>query len=215
MLDLGAPARPRLRGTVHRWSVPVAIALTVALSLRTSTGGALAAAIVYGCCVTGMLTVSAVYHSAALAASSRRVLRRLDHAMILVAIAGTYTAVIVLALDGAPRVALLAVAWGVALVGVAIRMVWIDAPPGLVAAVYLVAGWMALLDMPGFARGTTGVEMALIVTGGLAYTIGAAIYSFKRPNPWPGVFGFHELFHVLVVAAALCHWFAVFSLAGR
>jgi len=210
-----AVIRPRLRGTLHRWSVPVAVALTVALAMRTSTGGALATSIVYGCCVTGMLTVSAVYHSAALSATSRRLLRRLDHSMILVAIAGTYTAVIVLSLEGGARVTLLVVAWCVTLVGVVIRMTWIDAPAGLVAVVYLVAGWMALLDVPGYARGTTGAEMAFIVAGGLAYTVGAVVYAAKRPDPWPAVFGFHELFHVLVVVGALCHWLAVFSLAGR
>ena len=184
----------------------MAVALTVILALRASTGGARAAVIVYGVCVTAMLTVSGVYHSPRFAHASRRFLRRLDHAMILVGIAGTYTAVIVLGLDGTTRVVLLVIAWTVAVVGVAIRMLWLDAPSGLVAAVYLVAGWEIMLDLPAYTRGLTGAELALLAIGGALYSIGAVVYALKRPNPWPAVFGYHEVFHTLVVAAALAHW---------
>ena len=213
--EIPAILRPSMRGTFHRGSIPVAIVLTVVLALRAPTGGTLAAVIVYGVCVTGMLTVSGVYHSSRLAASgSQRVLRRLDHSMILVGIAGTYTAVIVLGLDGATRVVLLVIAWVIAAAGVAIRMLWLDAPSGLVAAVYLVAGWQALLDVPAYARGLTGAELALLAVGGAMYTIGALVYALRRPNPWPAVFGYHEVFHALVVAAALAHWCGIFLLTG-
>lgn len=215
LVELGDPTRPRLRGAIHRWAVPVAIGLTVVLAVRAPTGGGRAATIIYGVCVTAMLAVSAVYHSPVLAGSPRRVLRRLDHATILVAIAGTYTAVNVLALEGTARVVLLIVAWGLAVVGVTIRMLWLDAPAGLVAAVYVVAGWMALLDLPTYADRLTAIEMMLVVGGGVAYTLGAVVYATKRPDPWPAVFGFHELFHVCVVIGALAHWAAIFSLAGR
>ena len=123
--------------------------------------------------------------------------------MILVGIAGTYTAVIVLALDGATRVVLLSVAWGLAIVGVSIRMRWLHAPSGLVAAVYLVAGWQILLDFPAYEAALTAGELALLAVGGGLYTVGAVVYALKRPNPWPAVFGYHEVFHTLVVAAAI------------
>ena len=171
--------------------------------------------IVYGCCVTAMLGVSAVYHSPKLVDAPRRwLLQRFDHAAILVAIAGTYTALIVLALDGTTRVVLLVLAWVVAVVGVAVRMLWFDAPGGLIAAIYLVAGWMALVDLPAYVGALSGVELGFVVAGGLAYTAGAAVFAVRRPNPWPATFGYHEVFHVAVVAGAFCHWVAIFLLAG-
>ena len=134
--------RPAMRGAMHRAAVPVAVVLTIVLAVRAESGGDLVAVLVYGVCVTAMLTVSGIYHSARLAARERRLLRRLDHAMILVGIAGTYTAVIVLALDGTTQAVLLAIAWGIAIVGMAIRMLWLDAPSGLVAA-GVPGRWMA------------------------------------------------------------------------
>jgi hemolysin III len=205
--------RPSMRGSFHRGAIPVAVVLTVVLARRASTGEDRAAVIVYGVCVTAMLTVSGVYHSRRYASHSR-ILRRLDHAMILVGTAGTYTAVIVLGLDGPTRVVLLIVAWVLAGIGVGIRMLWLDAPSGLVAAVYLVAGWQILLDLPAYADALTGAELALLAIGGALYSIGAVVYACKRPNPWPAVFGYHEIFHALVVVAALAHWCAVFLLTG-
>ena len=212
--DVPAVLRPSMRGSFHRASIPVAVVLTVILAVRASTGGERAAVIVYGVCVTAMLTVSGVYHSPRYASRDRRILRRLDHSMILVGTAGTYTAVIVLGLDGTTRVVLLVVAWTIAPIGVAIRMLWLDAPSGLVAAVYLVAGWQLVLDVPAYVRGLTGVELLLLAIGGGLYTIGAVVYALKRPNPWPAVFGYHEIFHTLVVAAAFAHWCSVFLLTG-
>jgi len=212
--DVPAVLRPSMRGSFHRASIPVAVVLTVILAVRASTGGDRAAVIIYGICVTAMLTVSGVYHSPRYASRNRRLLRRLDHSMILVGTAGTYTAVIVLGLDGTTRVVLLVVAWTIAAIGVAIRMLWLDAPSGLVAAVYLVAGWQLVLDLPAYVRGLTDVELLLLAIGGGLYSIGAVVYALKRPNPWPSVFGYHEIFHTLVVAAAFAHWSSVFLLTG-
>ena len=203
-----------MRGMMHRAAIPVAVVLTMVLVVRAPNGGALAAVLVYGVCVTSMLTVSGIYHSRRLAARERRLLRRLDHAMILVGIAGTYTAVIVLALDGTTQAVLLTVAWALAVVGVAIRMWWLDAPSGLVAAVYLVAGWQLMLDFPAYAAALDAAETALIAVGGGLYTVGAIVYAVKRPNPWPSTFGYHEVFHTLVVLAALAHWVAIFLLTA-
>ncbi|MET0145345.1 MAG: hemolysin III family protein [Ilumatobacteraceae bacterium] len=211
-----APAvvRPAMRGSFHRASIPVAVVLTVVLAVRAPTGGARAAVLIYGTCVTAMLSVSGTYHARRLAHRERRLLRRLDHSMILVGTAGTYTAVIVLALDGTTQAVLLMVAWVIAASGMAIRMLWLDAPSGLIAAVYLVAGWEIVLDLPAYVDALSGVELALIAVGGVLYSVGAVVYALKRPNPWPAVFGFHEVFHLLVVSAAFSHWCAVFLLTG-
>ena len=212
LADAPAALRPALRGSMHRWSVPVAIALTVIVAVRVDTGGQLAAMIIYGVCVTAMLAVSGTYHARRLAHRERRFLRRLDHTMILVGIAGTYTAVITLAFDGTTRVVLLVIAWSFVVVGGAIRMLWLDAPAGLIAAVYLVAGWQALLDIPAYVDALDAAELTMIAVGGGLYSLGAIIYSLKRPNPWPAVFGFHEVFHTCVVLGAACHWVAVLLL---
>ncbi len=209
-----APAvmRPAMRGTMHRASVPIFVILTIVLAVSADTGGQRAAVIVYGICVTSMLSVSGTYHSRRLAGRERRVLRRLDHSMILVAIAGTYTAVIVLALDGTTRIVLLTIAWALVAVGAAIRMLWLDAPSGLIALVYLVAGWQLLLDVPAYTAALDAAELTLLAVGGGLYTVGAIVYALTRPNPWPAVYGFHEVFHTLVVLAALAHWVAIFLL---
>jgi len=211
-----APAviRPALRGSFHRAAVPVAVVLTLVLVARTDTAGDRAAVLVYGASVMAMLAVSGTYHMRRLSHRERRLLRRVDHTMILVATAGTYTAVIVLALDGTTRVVLLAVAWGLVFVGAAIRMLWLDAPSWLVALVYVVAGWQIVLDLPAYVGALTTAELVMLAVGGACYSLGAGVYAARRPDPWPTVFGYHEVFHALVVLAALSHWVAVLLLVG-
>jgi hemolysin III len=206
--------RPALRGSLHRWSAPVAVVLSVLVAVRAPTGGTRAAVIVYGSCVTAMLALSGTYHARRLFERQRRLMRRLDHAAIFAAIAGTYTAVIVLALDGATRVVLLVLAWVIGGFGIGIRMLWFDAPSPVIAAVYVAAGWMVLLDVAAYVQALTGAELVWLAVGGGLYTLGAVAFALKRPNPWPAVFGYHEVFHTAVIAAALAHWFAVYSLAG-
>jgi hemolysin III len=206
--------RPALRGSLHRWSAPVAVALTVLVAVRAPTGGARAAVIIYGIAVTTMLGVSGTYHAPGLFGRERRLLRRLDHSAIFLAIAGTYTAVIVLAMDGATRVALLVLAWVIGGIGIAIRMVWFDAHRGLVAAVYIAAGWMILFDLPAYVDALSGGQLAWLAIGGGLYSVGALAFALNWPDPWPTVFGYHEVFHTMVIAGALAHWFAVMSLAG-
>lgn len=207
--------RPTWRGVIHRWSVPVAVALMVVLAVRAPTGGTRAGLIVYGVGIVGMLAVSGVYHLPHASDRLRGALRRVDHSTILLAIAGTYTGLIVVALDGATRVVLLVVAWAIAGSGVAIRMLWMHAPSGLIAAVYLAAGWMLLLHPAAYLDALDGTELALLGTGGLLYTIGAVVYALKRPDPWPATFGYHEVFHTLVVLAALSQWASIFHLVLR
>ena len=205
--------RPWLRGSFHRAAVPAAVALTaLAATLARSPGGR-AAVIVYGVCVTAMFVTSGTFHARRLAHRPRARLQRLDHSMILVAIAGTYTPVIVLALDGATRITMLVIAWALAVIGVAVRMTWMHAPPGLVALVYLIAGWQLMLAFPAYARGLSAGELALLAVGGGLYTVGAVVYALRRPNPWPRIAGYHEVFHLLVIGAAAAHWAAIFLLA--
>src|SRR5262245_49673473 len=214
MLETEGVVRPALRGAMHRSSVPVAICLTIVLALRAPTGAARAAVIVYGSCVIAMLTVSGVYHLPSLFARDRRLLRRLDHSTILVAIAGTYTGVIALAMSGTTELVLLAVVWLATVTGIVLRMVWFERPALLGAAVYLGCGWLVLVHPAAFLHALTPLEFALLAAGGLLYTFGAAVFAIGRPNPWPATFGFHEVWHLCVVAAALCHWVAIYILAA-
>jgi hemolysin III len=207
-------ARPALRGSLHRGSVPVAIALTVVLALRAGAGGRVASVVLYGACVTAMLAVSGTYHARRFAHRRRQLLRRLDHAMILVATAGTYTAVIVLAIGGATRVVLLALAWALVISGVAVRMLWLEAPRAVVALVYLVAGWQVLVALPVYTAALDGAELTMLAVGGLCYSVGAVVYACRRPDPWPTVFGHHEVFHALVIGGAACQWVAVLLLTA-
>ncbi len=210
----GQILRPALRGAIHRSSVPVAVCLAVLLAVRAPTAGTRAAAIIYGVCVVAMLTVSGVYHLPSLFTRDRRFLRRLDHATILIAIAGTYTGVIVLGMSGATRSVLLALVWTIAVVGIVLRMVWFEGPTILGAVVYLGTGWFLVVHPVAFLQALDGVELALLVAGGLLYTAGAVIFARGRPNPWPTTFGFHEVWHACVVAAAFCHWVSIYLLAA-
>lgn len=198
---------------MHRSSVPVGICLTVLLAVRATTGGQRAATIIYGVCVVAMLTVSGIYHAPWLSSSERKLLRRLDHSTILVAIAGTYTAVIVIGLTGATRVWLLVLTWVIAVVGIAIRMLWFDAPNAVLAAVYLGAGWMLMVHPLAFIRAMSDVEFGFLATGGVLYTVGTIVFATKRPDPWPSTFGYHEVWHAIVVTAAFFHWLAIYLMA--
>jgi hemolysin III len=200
---------------VHRYAA-VAFAAAFATVAASAHDGAAAAWVgAYGLCVTAMLTVSALYHAARRSEAARRVLKRVDHAMILVAIAGSYTGIVGLSLEGRDRSTLLATVWAMALVGVAIRMLWLHAPYPLTAAVYVAVGWAALLDIDGLRRALTTTELALVVAGGVLYSVGAVVYALHRPNPWPATFGYHEVFHSLVVLAAATHLAAVLLLVHR
>ena len=201
--------RPRWRGVIHRWAAILLAPVFVLLVFAASGAASTAAISVHGAGVVGMLAVSATYHSGRLSPATTRVFKRIDHGTILLAIAGTYTAVTVLALDGADQARMLWVVGVGAAVGAAVRMAWIDAPYPLTAAVYLVVGWSALVDLPAYAAGTSSAELALVVAGGLVYTAAGVIYALHRPVLSPATFGYHELFHALVVAGALCHIAAV------
>ena len=211
-VDTVAGLRPALRGTLHRWSVPVFVALVTWIVVRAESAGVRAGFVVYGICIVVMLGVSGFYHLPRHSPRLRGVLRRIDHSTIVLAIAGSYTAIIVAGMTGTTRVVLLVAAWVIGGIGVAMRLFWFNCPGPVVAVVYLGAGWMAILNPGAYLHALDGRELAMVTMGGVLYTVGAATLAFKRPNPWPSTFGYHEVFHTFVVLAALSHWTALYLL---
>ena len=206
--------RPTWRGQLHRYFALAGVPAFIVLAALADSATTRTAMVVYGLGVTGMLGVSAVYHSGRLGEHTKAVFKRIDHVTILFAIAGSYTAVTVLALGGSPERTLLGFVWAATVVGALIRMFWLHAPRPVVSAVYLVVGWSALLEIGPLSRSLNGIDITLLIVGGALYTIGAVVYAAKRPNPWPMHFGFHEVFHALVVTAATVHYVLVTRLVG-
>ena len=161
---------------------------------------------IYAVAVSGLLGTSALYHRVTWRPRARRWMRRLDHSMIFVLIAGTYTPVALLALKGALANAILIVLWAGALGGVIFKLAWIDAPKWLFAAVYVALGLVSAAVFGELPAAIGWLGVAGLAAGGLLYIVGAVIYASGRPNPWPKVFGYHEVFHALVIAAAALHY---------
>jgi len=179
------------------------VPLGALLVLAADGSRARVAAAVYALSLLGLFSVSAVYHRINWRSTdARRWMRRLDHSMIFVLIAGTYTPFALLALHGPLAVAILVAVWAGALSGALFKLVWINAPAWLVIIAYIALGWVAVAAIPQLfaAIGVTG--LALLGLGGLLYTLGAVVYAVRRPDPVPTVFGYHELFHVFVIVAA-------------
>jgi hemolysin III len=202
--------KPRLRGVSHKWGAIVSLPLGIALVIAAPNGKATLAAAIYAVAVTGLLATSATYHTIDWRRPSARAwMRRLDHSMIFVLIAGTYTPFSLLVLDGTLATAVLIVVWAGALGGIVLNLVWVTAPKWLTATVYIALGWVAVIAMPELAERLGAAGVALLMGGGLLYTAGAVIYATQRPNPRPAVFGYHEIFHALVLAAAAAHFAVV------
>jgi hemolysin III len=201
--------RPVLRGWLHLVAFFVALVAGPVLVARAHTLGARAELTVYAVSLVALFGVSAAFHRIRWSPVGRRRMRRADHATIFLAIAGTYTAVAGLVLHGWAQVLVLCLVWIGGAAGVVVRQVWLDAPKWVIAVPYIVAGWSALAIMPQLLRGLGGVGFALIVAGGACYTIGALCYALRRPNPVPGVFGYHEVFHAFTVVGATLHFVAI------
>ena len=201
--------KPRLRGVLHQYAFVVSLVSGTLLVLLASTVRASVAAVIYAASVSALFGVSALYHRVTWTGPVRRRMRRLDHAMIFLLIAGTYTPVGLLVLQGRLGTVVLAVVWGGAIAGIVLELAWAGAPRWLGGTVYLALGWVAVVAMPQlFARlGVTGGM--LIVAGGLVYSAGAAVYALRRPDPVPAVFGYHEVFHLLVIAGVAAHFLAI------
>jgi hemolysin III len=200
------PIKPRLRGVFHQYAFFVSLGCGVGLILAASGGRARLAAVIYAVAVSALLGTSALYHRVTWRPSARRWMRRLDHSMIFVLIAGTYTPVALLALKGTLASTILIVLWAGALGGVIFKLAWIDAPKWLFALVYVVLGLVTATVFGELPAKIGWLGAAGLATGGLLYLVGAVIYASGRPNPWPKVFGYHEVFHTLVLAAAGLHY---------
>jgi hemolysin III len=202
------PPKPRLRGVSHQWGALVFAALGIALVIATPPSGRIAVAI-YAICITTMLTLSALYHRVPWSPAGNARMQRADHTGIFLAIAGTYTPIAVIALHGWVQAALLIPIWVLAAAGMVIEWLPKRPPRGYATAVYLTMGWLAVLALPAVwdAIGATG--FVLLLGGGLLYTVGAVVHAARRPDPWPRVFGFHEIWHAFVLAAALLHFVCI------
>jgi hemolysin III len=200
---------PLLRGRLHQHALWVAAAAAAALIALAPGERARFAAGVYGAGLCVLFGMSALYHRWPGPLRCKPILRRLDHSAIFVFIAASYTPVGLLVLSPPLGTILLAVAWAIALVGVAVSVAWIDAPRLLQAGCYLAAGWVAVVALPELLRGAGLAPVVLFALGGAVYSLGAVVYAWRRPDPWPRVFGFHEVFHALVIAAALVHFVAM------
>ncbi|WP_448239066.1 PAQR family membrane homeostasis protein TrhA [Microbacterium paulum] len=207
-----AELKPTWRGWIHAGTFPVAIAAGIVLI--TLADGAVAK---WACAVFMATSVllfgnSALYHRFDWGPRTKAVLKRIDHANIMLLIAGTYTPIAVLALPPQKGILLLTLVWTGALLGILFRVFWINAPRWLYVALYLLLGWAAVMYLGDLLQASVAM-MVLVIVGGLLYTGGAVCYALKKPNPWPGRFGFHEIFHVCTVLAFLCHWTACLLIA--
>ena len=200
---------PILRGVSHFWAFWCALAATIPLVALAPSGAARGAAVVYGAGMCILFAGSAAFHRWRCGPRLRSLLCRIDHSAIFVFIAASYTPVALLVLDGPTGWTLFGAAWAGALAGVALSLLWIVAPRVLFAATYVALGWIALMALPELVSRLPLTPMLLIAAGGVLYTIGAVVYATRRPNPWPRVFGFHEVFHALVIAAAAVQFVAM------
>lgn len=204
--------REPVNGLTHAvGGVLAVVGLGVLLSTAASSGrlDQLLAFGIFGLSLVALYAASALYHLLPLSPAGVARLRRLDHMSIFVLIAGTYTPFCLLALDGGWRWGLLALIWSLALCGVMLKVRWMDAPRWLSVALYLGMGWIAVIAASELLRAVPPGGIAWVLSGGLIYSVGALAYGLKRPNPVPGVFGFHEVWHIFVLAGSACHFWAV------
>jgi hemolysin III len=168
--------------------------------------------LVYGVSMVFMFTASALYHAFKQDEDSQSLWRRLDHLAIFFMIAGSYTPICWIHLQGAWRWSILGTQWGFVLLGLVFKLLFIRSPRWIAAGIYVTMGWVLVVPMHRLLASWDGVETAFLLAGGVAYTLGALIYALKRPNPWPGLFGFHEIFHIAVVLGAALHYAAIFRM---
>jgi hemolysin III len=212
-MDAAALPTPALRGWLHLCSFFVAIgagATLVVLAAATLPARATFGTSVYAATVLGLFGISALYHRRRwLTARTRLLMKRLDHAMIFLFIAGTYTPFALLAMPPSTGAVVLAVVWGGALAGLVLKLCWPDAPRSLSVSLYIALGWVAVFVLPDLLAYAGAPTLVLLIVGGGWYTLGALCYAARRPDPWPRVWGHHEFFHAATVVAAACHHVAI------
>ncbi|MEV4821728.1 hemolysin III family protein [Micromonospora sp. NPDC049274] len=209
-VDIG---KPRMRGWLHTYAFFVAVVCGIVLCSIAATrpGWApLVSCAIYSLTVCGLFGTSALYHRRVWSERGYQVMRRMDHCMIFVFIAGTYTPLCAMLLSTRQATVMLALVWGGALAGVALKVIWPHAPRWVSAPLYLALGWVAVAMLPQILHGGGVAALVLLITGGAIYSVGAIFYALRRPNPWPTVFGHHEFFHACTLLAALCHHIAIY-----
>ncbi|HWO94057.1 MAG TPA: hemolysin III family protein [Dehalococcoidia bacterium] len=204
-----APPRPLLRGILHLVAAMFAIVGLVALLLTATSPSGYVGASIYGAGLILLYSTSAAYHRLSRRPALHGVLRRLDHGMIFVLIGATYTPFCLGVLDLAWGIPMLAVVWSIAALGVMLKVAWIGLPKWLGVSLYVALGWMAVVIAPEVASELAIGGLALLVGGGVLYTVGGVAYGLAWPNPWPRVFGFHEVFHSFVIGGSALHYAAV------
>jgi hemolysin III len=205
-----ARQKPRLRGVSHQWAFFVSLAAGAALIVAAPTPRATLAVAIYAVSLSALFGVSALYHRINwVRPAARRWMRRLDHSMIFLLIAGTTTPFCLLVMSPPLAGALLVAVWAGAAAGIVVELIWVDAPKWVATIIYIAVGWIGGLGFPAVVVAAGAGAGALIAIGGVLYTAGAVIYARQRPDPSPATFGYHEIFHVLVIAAAVAHFAAI------
>lgn len=200
------PQRPLLRGVFHLPASIVAIAGAVFLLLLADSARAYVGGAIFGASLILLYTTSAAYHRITWSPRLRGIARRLDHSMIFILIAGTYTPFCLLVLNTAWWISMLSVVWGIAAAGIILKVTWPGAPKWLGVTLYVIVGWLALVTAPQLLAWFTIGSLALLLLGGILYTLGGVIYALRKPDPYPRVFGYHEVFHVLVITGTVLHY---------
>ena len=208
--DIG---KPRLRGRLHQYAFFVALVCGIVLCSIAATRPGLApflSTLIYSVTVLGLFGISALYHRLTWSERGYQIMRRLDHSMIFIFIAGTYTPFCVLLLERDKATLMLSLIWIGALGGVALKSIWPHLPRWVGAPLYLALGWGAVAILPDILHNGGVADLVLLAVGGLIYSVGAVFYAMRRPNPWPTVFGHHEFFHACTLLAAICHHVAIY-----
>jgi hemolysin III len=205
--ELREEVKPRLRGWLHAATAPLALAAGIVLIVLSPTLTTRVGSAVFAASALMLFAASALYNTGRWSPRTHAILRRIDHSSIFLLIAGSYTPFALLLLEGRQQAILLAIVWTGAVLGVAFRILWSAAPRWIYTPIYLALGWVAIFYAGDLASGGPAVTTLIAVGGGL-YTLGGLVYGFKRPDPFPAWFGFHEVFHLLTIAAFVCHYVA-------
>ncbi|PSK65911.1 hypothetical protein B0E53_02164 [Micromonospora sp. MH33] len=209
-VDIG---KPRMRGWLHTYAFFAAVVCGIVLcSIAAARPGwaPLVSCLIYSLTVCGLFGTSALYHRRVWSERGYQIMRRMDHSMIFLFIAGTYTPFCALLLDARHATIMLSLVWGGALAGVAVKLIWPHAPRWVSAPLYLALGWVAVAMLPEILHVGGVTALVLLSVGGAIYSVGAIFYALRRPNPWPTVFGHHEFFHACTLLAAICHHIAIY-----
>lgn len=201
--------KPHLRGWLHAATAPLALVAGIVLVVLSPTTATRIGSGIFAASALILFTVSATMHRGRWSCRVNLFLRRVDHSSIFLLIAGSYTPFTLLLVEGSARTVLLCVAWGGALLGIAFRVLWTDAPRWLYTPIYIALGWASIFFADDFLHSGATVAVTLLAAGGLIYTLGGVVYGLQRPNPFPAWFGFHEVFHTLTIAAFATHYVGV------